>query len=176
MRAHARNLRIAPRKMRLVTNLVKNMRVNDALVQLQFTNKKAAGMVVKLLQSALANAENNFSLSREGMFIKTITCDMGPVLQRAFPRARGSAFVIRRKMSHVNVLLEEREYKAKKSAPKLPKVKKADKPLKTQEGSLGLPVEEKKTAVADEPNVKEVRRGNESSEVKEKTSPQNIQK
>ncbi len=58
--AHARNLRIAPRKMRLVTNLVKNLRVADALTQLHFTNKKAAKMLSKLLMSASANAENNF--------------------------------------------------------------------------------------------------------------------
>ncbi|QQS23174.1 hypothetical protein IPM19_01240 [bacterium] len=48
-------------------------------------------MVAKLIQSAIANAENNFSLNRDGLYIKSITCDMGPVLQRAFPRARGSA-------------------------------------------------------------------------------------
>ena len=176
VRAHARNLRIAPRKMRLVTNLVKNMRVNDALVQLQFTNKKAAGMVTKLLQSALANAENNFSLKRDNMFIQTITCDMGPVLKRSFPRARGSAFIIRRKMCHVNVLLEEREVKVKKTAPKLPKVKKADKPVKTQEGSLGLPVEEVETVIPTAVKVKEVHHGHETTVVEEKTSPQNLEK
>ncbi len=176
VRAHARNLRIAPRKMRLVTNLVKNMRVNDALVQLQFTNKKAAIMVSKLLQSALANAENNFSLKRDSMFIQTITCDMGPVMKRSFPRARGSAFIIRRKMCHVNVILEEREVKAKKTAQKLPKVKKADKPVKTQEGSLGLPVEEVKTNAVLEVDAKEVHHGNETEVVEQKTSPQNLEK
>ncbi len=174
VRAHARNLRIAPRKMRLVTNMVKNMRVADALVQLQFTNKKAAGMVSKLLQSALANAENNFSLNRDGMFIKSITCDMGPVLQRAFPRARGSAFVIRRKMSHVNVELEEREAKVKKTAAKLPKAKKAEKPVKTQEGSLGLPVNETETSLPKEKKVKEVHHENEAASVKADKSPENL--
>ncbi len=174
VRAHARNLRIAPRKMRLVTNLVKNMRVNDALVQLQFTNKKAAIMVSKLLQSAMANAENNFSLKRDGMFIQSITCDMGPVMKRSFPRARGSAFIIRRKMCHVNVILEEREVKVKKTTAKLPKVKKADKPVKTQEGSLGLPVEETSKTLPKEPKVKEVHHENESGVVEEKNSPENL--
>src|SRR4051812_35464379 len=84
VRAHARGLRISPRKMRLVTNLIKDMRVNDALTQLQFTNKKGAKMLQKLLQSALANAENNFSLNGNNMFVKTITCDMGPVMKRSF--------------------------------------------------------------------------------------------
>lgn len=142
VKASARNLRISPRKLRLVTNLVKNMRLNDALVQLQFTNKKGAGMVAKLLQSAAANAENNFSLNRDGLYIQSITCNMGPVLMRSFPRARGSAFIIRRKMAHVNVVLEERGVKPKTTAQKpVAKAKKADKPVQTVEGSVGLPVE-----------------------------------
>lgn len=106
--ASARGLHISPRKMRLATNLVKNMRVEDALTQLAFTDKKAAGMLAKLLKSAVANAENNFSLDPAQLYIKSLTCDMGQVAKRYFPRARGSAFVIRRKMSHVNVVLEER--------------------------------------------------------------------
>lgn len=142
VKASARNLRISPRKLRLVTNLVRNMRVNDALVQLQFTNKKGAEMVSKLLQSAAANAENNFSMNRDSLFIQTITCDMGPVLMRSFPRARGSAFIIRRKMAHCNVVLEERAAKPKATAVKpVVKAKKPAKPVKTVEGSMGLPVE-----------------------------------
>jgi large subunit ribosomal protein L22 len=112
--AYARSLRIAPRKMRLLTNLVKNLPVEQAITQLHFANKKAAPMVIKLLKSAVANAEHNFSLKAEDLYIKSITCDMGTVMKRYFPRARGSAFTIRRKMSHVNVTLEERKGKAKK--------------------------------------------------------------
>ncbi|HAG27690.1 TPA: 50S ribosomal protein L22 [Patescibacteria group bacterium] len=175
VRAHARNLRISPRKIRLVTNLVKNMRVADALVQLQFTNKKAAGMVSKLLRSAVANAENNFSLKGEQLFIKSITTDMGPVLQRMFPRARGSAFVIRRKMAHVNVVLEERDAKPKSSA-KLPKAKKKAEPIQTQEGQLGKAEAESVSKLKPEPKVKEVHRENEATDSKVKTSPENLQK
>lgn len=108
VKASARQLRIAPRKMRLVTNLIKGMSVNNAVIQLQHTNKKGADMVIKLLRSAVANAQNNFSLSPDKLFIKTITTDMGAVMTRYFPRARGSAFPIRRKMCHVNVVLEEK--------------------------------------------------------------------
>ncbi len=115
--AHARDLHIAPRKMRLVTNLVKNMNALDALVQLQHTDKKASPMLIKLIQSAVANAKNNFSLDPQHLFIKELTCDMGKVMKRYFPRARGSAFEIRRKMSHVNIVLEERK-KAKASKVK----------------------------------------------------------
>jgi large subunit ribosomal protein L22 len=115
IKASARSLHVSPRKMRLVTNLVKRMPVEEAIVQLQFTNKKAAGMLVKLLKSAVANAEHNFSLKPEDLYIKTITCDMGMTMKRYSPRARGSAFVIRRKLSNVNVTLEEKAGGKKKS-------------------------------------------------------------
>ncbi len=144
IKASARSLRISPRKMRLVTNLVKDMRVADALTQLRFTNKKGAKLLTTLLNSAVANAENNFSLKADGLFIKTITCDMGQTMKRFFPRARGSAFVIRRKNSHVNVVLEERAVKAlKKSRFALSTLtnrsSKKDKPVITKEGSVGVP-------------------------------------
>ncbi len=107
--AHARHLRIAPRKLRLVTNAIKGMYVDHALTQLKHMNKKGALMVAKVLDSAVANARNNFSLNPEHLYIHTITTDMGKVLGRYFPRARGSAFIIRRKMSHVNVTLAEKK-------------------------------------------------------------------
>ena len=109
VKAYARQLRIAPRKIRLVTNAVKGMYVSDALVQLEHMNKKAAPMVSKLLKSALANATNNFSMNADWMSIKSLTADAGPVLKRYFPRARGSAFTIRRKLTSLNVVLEEKK-------------------------------------------------------------------
>ncbi len=183
VRAHARSLRIAPRKMRLVTNLVKDMRVNDAVTQLQFLNKKGAKMLQKLLQSAAANAENNFSLNRDNMFIKTITCDMGPVMKRSFPRARGSAFMIRRKLSHVNVILEERDVKPKKKrAPVVAKAVRPEPKDKTLE--LDKAVDPKSEAIQTsvveeskaEETVKEVHNENTAETVKEETSPQNLNK
>lgn len=124
VKASARDLHLAPRKMRLVTNLVKNMNAADAIVQLQHTNKKGSPMVIKLLKSAIANAQNNFSLKPEHLYIKSISADMGAVMKRYFPRARGSAFTIRRKLSHVNVVLEERKTgKASKSKLSLFKAK-----------------------------------------------------
>jgi len=118
--ASANALHVAPRKMRLVTNLVKNTYALDAIVQLQHANKKAAPMVIKLIRSAIANAQNNFNLKPEFLFIKSITADMGKTMKRYFPRARGSAFVIRRKMSHVDIVLEERSKgKARNTATRL---------------------------------------------------------
>lgn len=185
VRAHARSLRLAPRKMRLVTNLVKGMRLNDALTQLQFTNKKGAKMVQKLLQSAAANAENNFSLNRDGLFIKEITCDMGPVMKRSFPRARGSAFMIRRKLSHVNVILEERAVKAKKKKAVVPKaVRPEKKPEAIETTTSPVTAELEKDDVTknaeiptpEDTNVKETHPENDGTIVDEKTSPQNLQK
>lgn len=167
VRASARSLRLAPRKMRLVTNLVKNMRVADALTQLQFTNKKGAKMLTKLLLSATANAENNFSLNRDDLYIKSLTCDMGPVLQRSFPRARGSAFIIRHKLSHVNVVLEERPSKGKKSRAVVPKPVKKEK---VEEAKTTLP----EIAAIPDAKVKETHHENESGAVKAKTKSENL--
>lgn len=179
VRAHARSLHLAPRKMRLVTNLVKGMRYSEAMTQLSFTNKKGAKMLQKLLQSAAANAEHNFSLNRDNLFIKELTCDMGPVMKRSFPRARGSAFMIRRKLSHVNVILEEREVKARKKKKAI--VPKAVKPdVKEKELPLASPVQaevvEETSPHTPEPKVKEVHNENVSDSVKQETSPQNLNK
>ncbi len=180
VRAHARSLRIAPRKMRLVTNLVKDMRLSEAMTQLTFTNKKGAKMLQKLLQSAAANAEHNFSMNRDSLFIKELTCDMGPVLKRSFPRARGSAFMIRRKMSHVNVILEERAVKLKKKQKPKAIAEKVVHPV-AKEKEVKTDVElESQAAVENQipvdTEVKEVHHENESDLVDEKTSPQNLQK
>jgi large subunit ribosomal protein L22 len=143
VKAFARDLHIAPRKMRLVTNLVKGMNAVDAIVQLQHAEKKASPMLIKLIQSAIANAKNNFSLDPEHLYIKSITADMGKVMKRYFPRARGSAFQIRRKMSHVNIVLEEKK-KGKASKVKASFLNRA-KPEETvanidQQDAAGKPV------------------------------------
>ncbi len=114
--AFARDLRIAPRKIRLVANLVQGMNATDAMVQLQHMHQKAAPIVARLIKSGIANAKNNFSFDPERLVIQSITADMGKTLKRYFPRARGSAFVIRRKQSHLNlVLMEKAGGKLKKS-------------------------------------------------------------
>lgn len=144
--AHANTVRIAPRKLRLVTNLVKNMNAQEAMTQLAFKHKKGSEVIVKLLKSAIANAEHNFSLKADDLFVKQITCDMGKVMKRYFPRARGSAFVIRRKTSHIHLTLEQRPGKSraqkrlmgveKKSADKVKPSTKAGAPSSTSEAIL----------------------------------------
>jgi large subunit ribosomal protein L22 len=112
--ARLTGVRMSPRKMRLVTNMVKGMTALDAIEQLRFTNKKAAKFVHDLIRSAVANASNNFKLEPESLYVKTITADMGAKLKRYMPRAQGRASEIRRPSSHLFVLLEERP-KAKKA-------------------------------------------------------------
>ena len=114
--ASAKHVHLAPRKMRLVTNAVKNLSVVDALIQLQHMNKKGAPIVAKLLKSAVANAQHNFSIAPDHLFVRSITADQSQVMKRYFPRARGSAFTIRRKLSSVNLVLEERKKAAKAGA------------------------------------------------------------
>jgi large subunit ribosomal protein L22 len=106
--AHAYGLRVSPRKMRLVTNMIKNMWAEDALAQLVFTPKRAAKHVSTLLSSAIANGTTNFNMKREDLYIKEITCDSGTKLKRFMPRAQGKAGAIRRPTSHVHVVLVEK--------------------------------------------------------------------
>lgn len=107
VKAQLNNLRVAPRKVRLVANLVKGMKVDAALDQLRFLNKKSAEPVATLISSAIANAINNFSLDRENLKIKEAVVEQGITLKRFMPRAYGRANVIRKKMSHVRIILEE---------------------------------------------------------------------
>ncbi len=176
--ASAKGLHIAPRKMRLVTNLVKGMRAVDAMNQLRFVNKKGAEYMSRLIRSAVANAENNFSLPAENLYIKAVTCNMGQTMKRYFPRARGSAFIIRRKLSAVNLVLEERPGQQKKSRFSLPKREKKEKTSPTVEGSVGVPEngpdmevkEDTKKTVAQPTNIE-----NDKSVVEEKARPERNQ-
>jgi len=107
VKAKAKYIRMSPRKVRLVVNLVKNLKVNQALDQLKFINKKAAEPVEKLLKSAIANAEHNFNLQQNNLVIKKFTVDEGPTLHRFMPRAHGRATPIRKKDCHLNLVLGE---------------------------------------------------------------------
>jgi len=118
VKAKVKFIRMSPMKMRLVTNLIKKLPVGQALDQLQFTNKVAARPVVKLLNSAIANAEHNFELAKDNLFIKEITVGEGPTLKRWLPRAHGRATPLRKRTSHVNLVLSEIKASAAKQAKK----------------------------------------------------------
>lgn len=120
--AKLRYYRQSPRKVRLVADVIRGQDTNDALNQLQFTGKRAALPIQKLLSSAIANAVNNFSLKRENLYVKKIFVDGGPVLKRWMPRAFGKASEIRKRTSHVTIVLDEKI----KTAPREDAVKKED--------------------------------------------------
>lgn len=121
--AHLNNLRIAPRKVRLVAGLIKGKDALFAEQQLKFLTKRATGPLVKLLKSALANAENNFSLLKENLFIKEMVVNEGTKMKRFKPKALGRAALIQKKTSHIKLVLEERVpglKASKKAAPAQP--------------------------------------------------------
>jgi len=101
-------LRMSPRKVRLVVDLVRGMEVTRAQRNLQFSEKGGSSPVLKLLNSAIANASNNFKKT-EGLYIKKIFVDQGPTYKRFRPRARGMVSPINKKTSHITVILDSRE-------------------------------------------------------------------
>ena len=118
VKAKAKFIRMSPTKIRLVANLIKKLPAAKALDQLAFSGKRAAGPVVKLIKSALANAEHNFELAKDNLFIKEITVNQGPTLKRWLPRAHGRATPIRKQLSHVNLVLAEIKASGKVTAKK----------------------------------------------------------
>jgi large subunit ribosomal protein L22 len=116
--ARLKNLRITPRKVRLVAYSIKGSSVEEALVQLEKQIKRSALPLMKLLKSAVANAENNFGLSREDLYVADVTVGDGPRLKRWMPRAHGRATMILKRMSQVRLILEERAGTKRKKAVK----------------------------------------------------------
>ncbi len=104
MKAILKNYRQSPRKVRLVTDLVKGKKVNNALNTLSFTTKRAVPVVKKLIESAIANAKHA-GISEDTLKIKNITVDEGFVLKRMMPRARGTGARINKRTSHIHVTL-----------------------------------------------------------------------
>ena len=111
MKANLKNYRQSPRKVRLIADLIRGKMVSRALPSLGLLGKRAAGPIKKLLLSAVANAKNNDKTDAEHLFIKEIRIDEGPTLKRIRARARGSAHPIRKRTSHISIVLGEREIK-----------------------------------------------------------------
>jgi large subunit ribosomal protein L22 len=100
-------VRLSPQKARLVIDMVRGKRVQEALNILKFSPQKAAEIVAKLVSSAVANAEQKGVGDVDRLFVKTIFVDQGPVLRRFMPKGRGSASRIRKPTSHITVVLGE---------------------------------------------------------------------
>jgi large subunit ribosomal protein L22 len=108
-RAIARYVRVSPRKARLVVDMVRGKSVTDATNILRFTQRGAAEPVAKVLASAAANAEHNLKVKPETLFISQAFVDEGPTIKRIRPRAMGRAFRIRKRSSHITIVVKQRE-------------------------------------------------------------------
>jgi large subunit ribosomal protein L22 len=129
-RAQAKFIRMAPRKVRLLVSLIRGMHVRDARLQLEFSTKDAAVPVLKALNSAVANAEHNLKADTSNFHVLTAYVDEGPKFMRFTPRAQGRATPIRKRMSHITIVVgdkheevveaksEVKEVKAEKKATK----------------------------------------------------------
>ncbi len=111
MKAHAtaRYIRQSPYKVRRVLDLVRGLPIDDALVVLEFTNRRAAHPIRKVLNSAVANAEHNFALDADELVITEAYADEGPTLKRYRPRARGRATRIMKRTSHITIVVSDEE-------------------------------------------------------------------
>ncbi|WDV45419.1 50S ribosomal protein L22 [Clostridiaceae bacterium M8S5] len=108
-KAIAKHVRISPRKVQLAADLVRGKSVMEAVAILKYMPTKGAEVLGKVVKSALANAENNFDLDRDNLYVAQAYANQGPTLKRYRPRAQGRAFHIRKRTSHVGVVLKERE-------------------------------------------------------------------
>ncbi len=105
IKATAKYIKISPKKVRLVADLVRKTPLQEALDYLSFSSQRAARPVLKIINSALANAEHNFGLKRKDLYIKKLLINQGPALKRWTAKARGMAAQIKRQSSHITVVL-----------------------------------------------------------------------
>ena len=108
-KAIARYIRISPRKVNIVNDLIRNKPVDLALAILKHTPKAACEDLEKLLKSAIANAENNFNMDKNNLYVSECFVCPGPILKRIRPRAQGRAFRILKRTSHVTLVVKEKE-------------------------------------------------------------------
>jgi large subunit ribosomal protein L22 len=124
--AKLNNLRMPNRKVKLVADLIIGMNVAEALNQLNVTARKTSPFLIKLLESAIANGENNFGIDKDNMFVSDVIVKEGVTLKRWMPKAYGRATPIRKRASHIEIVIDERvEGKNRKTKDQLEKEKKA---------------------------------------------------
>jgi large subunit ribosomal protein L22 len=108
VKAKLKFVRVTPRKAQLVVDLIRGKGSEEALNILTFTKKAAANIVIKLLKSAIANATQKKNIDVDRLYIKKITVDQGPTMKRYQPRALGRATTIRKRTSHIDIVLDEK--------------------------------------------------------------------
>jgi large subunit ribosomal protein L22 len=156
VKAYAKSLRISPRKLRLVVDLVRGKKISPALAQLQFSGRAASLPVSKLLKSAVANAKHNYDLVEDNLFIKEIFADGAATLKRSMPRAQGRATPIRKRTSHLTIVLGELVDSGVKLARKVA----LDKPVDLN--TAAVPTD--KNISADEPKSEKTKKAAKSSD------------
>jgi large subunit ribosomal protein L22 len=107
-KAIARYIRIAPRKIRIVIDLIRGKQIGEAFAILKYTPKVASEVIEKVLKSAVANAEHNYNMDVDNLYVAAAYVDQGPTLKRIHPRSRGQAFSILKRSSHVTVVVKEK--------------------------------------------------------------------
>lgn len=108
-RAIAKHVRVSSRKMKFVCNMVRGKSVEEALTILKFTPNKGAKILEKVVKSAAANAENNFDMNKDNLYVSEVYSNQGPTLKRFRPRSQGRAFKILKRTSHIGVVVKERD-------------------------------------------------------------------
>jgi large subunit ribosomal protein L22 len=153
--AKLKRLDIAPRKVRAVIRVIAGLPVGDAEAQLLFRKERSARPILKLLRSAVANARNK-NVPVQGLYVKAIWADEGPVMKRWLPRARGMATPLHKKFSHVTIVLAEDA--GKKGRFAISEAVKAKKPEKKPAKKKAVKEEKKESPKAENKTVKEPRR------------------
>ncbi len=105
--ATAKHLRLSPRKARSIVNTIRGEKVDKAFTILEFSPQKTARIVLKILKSAVANAENNFQLSVDHLIVSEAFVNDGPRMKRVWPRGRGRADILQKRMSHITVVVKD---------------------------------------------------------------------
>ena len=108
-KATAKYVRVSPRKAGQICDLVRGKNVDEALAIVKFTPKASSEVIEKLLKSAIANAENNHGMKHEKLYVAEIFANQGPILKRIRPAAKGSAVRIRKRTSHITIVVREAE-------------------------------------------------------------------
>ncbi len=108
-RAHLRYVRISPRKVQIVCDLIRGKSIAEATALMMGTPKAACEPLLKLLKSAVANAENNHNMDPENLFVSEILTTPGPIIKRIMPRAQGRAYRINKRTSHVTLVVAEKQ-------------------------------------------------------------------
>lgn len=108
-RATLKFARISARKVKIVADLIRGKNIDEALSIVKFTPKASSEIIEKLLKSAIANAENNHGMKHENLYVAEIFANQGPTLKRIRPAAKGSAVRIRKRTSHITIVLKEKE-------------------------------------------------------------------